>query len=553
MITNDIYLTIVSDYIEHDFAPIPIKYKSKQPINKGWPDLRISNNDIGTHFNGDSTNIGVLTGQASKGLVDVDIDNSTALRFAPWFLPQTNCVFGRASKPKSHWVYRVPDSQTQETFQSTGMIVEVRGNRRCTVFPGSVHESDEPIEFDNPHDYRPGQSTWNELRKAASKIAIATALFKPWMSRPRHELALCTAAKLARSGWPIAEARDLITAIATEANDEELSNRLIAVESTFDAYAQRQPISGEERFTELLGVETARHVHNWASSPGSSKQRPISTSIAAAESTTMADLSSDSGTADAFAGKFEKDLIYCGEDRGWFLRKNQVFEPAESAIVQGLAKGFLQNEVGKVNSGPIGFSPLRSCLGRTRINAAVELSRAQLRVDPTILDANPDLAGCLDGQVLDLSAGSVTGDGNNSVVTKKLGTSLAHGATCSDWINFLNDIFKGDADLIAFLQRAVGYSLTGHVSEQCLFILIGTGANGKSTFLNVLQSLIGDYAGTIPMQSLMDQRYGAQTNDLAYLVGKRLVVASEGERGHRIAESKIKMMTGGDRISCRAL
>jgi hypothetical protein len=89
------------------------------------------------------------------------------------------------------------------------MIVEVRGNRFCTVFPGSVHESGEAIEFDNPRDYRPGQSTWNELRKAASKIAIATALFKAWMSEPRHELTLCTAAKLARLGWSADEARHL--------------------------------------------------------------------------------------------------------------------------------------------------------------------------------------------------------------------------------------------------------------------------------------------------------------------------------------------------------
>jgi len=83
--------------------------------------------------------------------------------------------------------------------------------------------------------------------------------------------------------------------------------------------------------------------------------------------------------------------------------------------------------------------------------------------------------------------------------------------------------------------------------------LVGNGANGKSTFLRVLQRLFGDYAATIPMQSLMEQRFGTQTNDLAYLVGKRLVVASEGERGQRLAESKIKMMTGGERISCRAL
>jgi putative DNA primase/helicase len=86
-----------------------------------------------------------------------------------------------------------------------------------------------------------------------------------------------------------------------------------------------------------------------------------------------------------------------------------------------------------------------------------------------------------------------------------------------------------------------------------LFILIGAGANGKSTFLRVLQHLLGDYAGTIPMQGLMEQKYGSQTNDLAHLFGKRLAVASEGEKGQRLAESKIKTTTGGDRISCRPL
>jgi hypothetical protein len=84
-------------------------------------------------------------------------------------LPETNCIFGRASKPKSHWVYRLPEPGTHEKFGTEGIIVKVRGNRICTVFPGSVHDSGEAIEFDNPHDYRLGQSTWSELRKAASK------------------------------------------------------------------------------------------------------------------------------------------------------------------------------------------------------------------------------------------------------------------------------------------------------------------------------------------------------------------------------------------------
>jgi putative DNA primase/helicase len=553
MITNDIYQPkLVADYINAGFSPIPIKYKSKQPLNKGWTNLKIATNDIGKYFSGDCINIGILTGQASKGLVDVDIDDTTSLRLAPWFLPDTKCVFGRASKAKSHWVYRVPEPGTQEKFQADAMIVEVRGNKCCTVFPGSVHESGEAIEFDNPQDYRPGQSTWNELKEAASKIAIATALFKAWVRGQRHEVALCTAAKLARLAWGIAEARDLITAIATEANDEELSDRLVGVESTFAAYAQRQPISGEEHFRDLVGETAARNIHNWASSPGSLKQRPISTSIANAKSTATADFSSDSGAADAFAAKFKGNLSFC-DDNGWLLRENQIFEPVSPAIVQGLTKSFLQEEVGKVTAGPVAYSPLKSCLTRTRINAVIELSRAQLYVQSNTLDEDRDLAGCSDGYVLDLNSGKIIGDGVNSVVTRKLGTNFTEGSMCPEWTKFLQQSFDADWELITFIQRAVGYSLTGSVSEQCLFILIGTGANGKSTFLRVLQHLLGDYAGTIPMQGLMEQRYGSQTNDLAHLFGKRLVVASEGERGQRLAESKIKMMTGGDRIACRPL
>ena len=172
------------------------------------------------------------------------------------------------------------------------------------------------------------------------------------------------------------------------------------------------------------------------------------------------------------------------------MRKNQVFEPAEPAIVQGLAKDFLQEEVGKVTAGPVAYPPLKSCLTRTRINAAIDLSRAQLYVEPASLDENPDLAGCCDGNVLDLNTGRTISDDLDAVVTKKLDVNFTKSSTCPEWTKFLNQIFAEDDELIKFLQRAVGYSLTGHISEQCLFILIGTGANGKSTFLNVLQSLI---------------------------------------------------------------
>ena len=93
-------------------------------------------------------------------------------------------------------------------------------------------------------------------------------------------------------------------------------------------------------------------------------------------------------------------------------------------VVQGLAKDFLQDQVGKVTAGHLAYSPLKSCLTRTRINAVIELSRSQLHVQSDTLDENRDLAGCSDGSVLDLNTGSLIGDDLNSIVTKKLGTNF---------------------------------------------------------------------------------------------------------------------------------
>ena len=88
----------VLSYINHGFAPIPIEFQTKRPINPDWPKLSISEVNIGDYFNGNPANIGILMGKPSGGLVDIDIDNTDALKFADWFLPETNCVFGRAFK-----------------------------------------------------------------------------------------------------------------------------------------------------------------------------------------------------------------------------------------------------------------------------------------------------------------------------------------------------------------------------------------------------------------------------------------------------------------------
>jgi putative DNA primase/helicase len=549
---ENIYRDIICSYIDHVFAPIPIKFKSKQPTLKGWTKLQISENEIEEYFDEGSINIGILTGKASGGLVDVDIDHPDALRFAAYFLPETNCVFGRASKPRSHWLYRVPHPGNRMPFQAERMIVEVRGNGCCTVFPGSVHESGERVEFDNPDDFVPLRSTWAELTRAAKKIAIATVLYRHWSqdNHCRHDLALSVTAMLARRGWSRDDVAGLVKAIATQVNDDEPDDRLRCVETTFAAYAQGHPISGDEKLVELLGKDTAKNIQEWTSTKPS-KKKSLTAARALQPGQTSVDIVTDAGAADAFATAFKSRFVYSNGQ--WFYKKVQVLEPVTAEVVQGLAKNFFQDQVAKMAAGPVTFSTMKSSLSRARINAAVELSRSAFHVDPAIIDANINLIGCANGSVLDLNTGSRFNN-SQALVTKKIGANVSPDATCPLWTRFINQIFESDVEVMEFVRRAVGYSLSGSVSEQCLFILIGTGSNGKSTFLRTLQHVFGDYAATVPMNTLMEQKFGSQqTNDLAYLVGKRFVAASEGERGQKLAESKIKMVTGGDRIVCRSM
>ena len=101
------------------------------------------------------------------------------------------------------------------------------------------------------------------------------------------------------------------------------------------------------------------------------------------------------------------------------------FNSTEQQSFQGLAKDFLQEEVEKVTAGPVAYSPLKSCLTRTRINAVIELSRAQLYVQSDTLDENRDLAGCSDGRVLDLNTGSMISDGVGSFLSVAPFSSLS--------------------------------------------------------------------------------------------------------------------------------
>lgn len=155
---------------------------------------------------------------------------------------------------------------------------------------------------------------------------------------------------------------------------------------------------------------------------------------------------------------------------------------------------------------------------------------------------------------LDLRTGTLLQFRPEDMVTRATDIPYDRDAPAPRWGEFLAEVFPGDAVLISFIQQAVGYSLTGDTKEQCLFILHGTGANGKTTFIETVRRLLGTQAVTTPASTLMTQRYpNAPRNDLAALRGARMAIASEAGQGATFDEALVKQLTGGDRIACRFL
>jgi putative DNA primase/helicase len=184
------------------------------------------------------------------------------------------------------------------------------------------------------------------------------------------------------------------------------------------------------------------------------------------------------------------------------------------------------------------------------VAAVVQLARADRRLAATTgqWDADPWLLNTPGGTV-DLRTGALGPHCLEDYGTKL--TAVTPGGECSLWLSTLRYIFGGDEDLVSFLQRWAGYSLTGVTTEQKLVFGYGTGGNGKGVTTTALAGVLGDYAMAAPMETFIASTTDRHPTDLAMLRGARLVTASETEDGRAWAESRIKHLTGGDKISAR--
>lgn len=267
----------------------------------------------------------------------------------------------------------------------------------------------------------------------------------------------------------------------------------------------------------------------------------------------------DLGNAERLVLDHEADLRFV-PGAGFHVWEGKRWRPDDDGEVVRRAKDTVRRT--RVESASLDDSGDRDALWKwantsetaARIDSMVKLARSDSTViaRAEVLDRESFLLNVENGTI-DLRTGNMREHRRGDLLTKYAPVVFDPDANCPTWTAFLETVFDGDRSLIDFTQKAVGYTLTGDTREQCLFFMHGEGGNGKTTFLNVVRALLGDYAEIAPSGSILAKRPDAIPNDLAALRGARLVTTSETREGAKLDEVLVKDATGGDPLRVRFL
>jgi putative DNA primase/helicase len=269
----------------------------------------------------------------------------------------------------------------------------------------------------------------------------------------------------------------------------------------------------------------------------------------------------DVGNAELFAALFADKLLYDHARKRWLGWQDHWWTEDTNGGVQRLARcvprwraARAAPEIENPEERHEEFKWARRSESRPRLDAILKLaeSERQLSDEGTHWDTDPWLLGVANGAV-DLRTGKLRDGKQSDRITLHTDLVFDPRSECPRWEQFLDEIFGDDQELNGFIQRAIGYSITGDTTEQVLFLCYGTGANGKSTFLEVLRHVLGGYACNLPFSAFELRNRSTIPNDIAGLVARRFVTALETNESVQLNEARIKTVTGCDPITARFL
>ncbi len=275
---------------------------------------------------------------------------------------------------------------------------------------------------------------------------------------------------------------------------------------------------------------------------------------------------SEMGMANLFGMLYSAEARYCPEHKSWYTYFEGAWRKDEGAIlVSEKIKDFVRLMIlycGEIEDDDLRkkYNQFINKMGDRRMRDRIlKDATGELRIAATEFDADPYLINCLNGtyNLRDFTFREARWDDFLTMQTNFRHT-INREVKSPRWEKFISEVTQQDDDKADFLQRALGYSILGLSNEECMFILHGkTTRNGKSTLLNTIETMLGDYAKVAPVGMICrgnrEKDAEAASPTLAGLKGKRFVTMSESNEYGKLDEEKIKQLTGGEEISARAL
>ena len=508
----------------------------KKPLLGGWTTRPALSLEEAVEFVNRGFNLGVRTGYVSGvAVVDDDTENQDAaekLNLPP-------CPTAITGSGKRHHYFKAPACELKNSVGRLMDGVDVRGDDGQVVLAGSLHpDTGEPYgwaEEMSPEDIDLPDFPKHLLgRLSASRVTVkksgtaGTAQPKP-LAQTFLDSAVYrvrTAQKSTRNCTLNAEAFGLGSLVQADRLDRDLVEDAL-MEAALEAGLEEE----ESEKTIESGLEAglkARHAI----------QR------------------TDSGNAILLVGMHGDSMLYCGQWREWYVWNGSHWEADHRELLQAFAKDVAaelsersRESDDDTHGGRKWAKQSANVAGLTNM---VRAARDLVSVSPDEFDQNPWLLNVANGTI-DLQKGELRPHRQEDRLTKMAPVSFDSDATCSRFEEFLKEVMP-DEEARDFLQRAVGCSLYGGIRDHVLFFCHGGGANGKSTFLNALQSTLGrDYAIQAAPGLILNSGREEHTTGLTDLCGARMVICSEIGAGRALNEDLVKRLTGGEPIRARRM
>lgn len=335
---------------------------------------------------------------------------------------------------------------------------------------------------------------------------------------------------------------------APTVDDRELSATVVAAVLWVQTHAYEDPMDALRKLIEMP-ASVAESEQTPASHPSADSSLPL-----------RVFKYTDSGNAERLVSRHGAKIRYCHPQKEWYVFDGRRWAMDRRGTMMTLAKDIARDLYGEAFQ-ITDESARKKCAEWALKSESTDKKKAALvsaqsepgiPILPEQFDADPFLLNCLNGTI-DLRTGELRPHRREDLITKLCPVEYQPDARSALWERFLQEAAGGDRELQQFLQRAVGYSLTGDTGEEKLFFVHGPGGSGKSTFLEAVKSVLGDYAKTADFECFVQRNAGGVRDDIAELAGRRFVVSIEVDEGKRLAEGLTKMLTGGDTVRARFL